>query len=509
MNFTASRLAIASGAAFLALFLAAIFFRSMSGDLNHDEHQFLAPAALLAREGLQPYVDYPLFHLPNLTLAYAALNRVSPYIILNARLLSLACTGAMLVMLFVCAHRSLAGRGPWVRFAGAASVVMLLVCDPLFLRTTGKTWNHEVPAFLLVAALLCLVRAMSTPAHCWMLLSGLATGLAIGSRLTFAPVVLPLFCAAFLLPVEKKRRLFYALTFAAGVIAAMAPTLYFFVRDPQAFLFCNLEFPRLTLLDPTNERVHKTTVWWRKLRYVAKEILLPDTNDGKFTGSFALFATFLAVGIAPGIAWLRTRKGSVGAALVLLVLPFVLIGACAPSRYQNQHFYVLVPCFAFAAACGIGHVRWASGKGVALLCLPVLVSLVLTRGEWAFQRPAEWYVFRMHDAGRALRQRVGDGKVLTLAPTVPIEGGLRIYPEFATGLFALRNAPFVDPARRARLRVVAPEDLDTRLAADPPAAIWTGFEDEKYEQPLVQYAQRHGYTRSYVERKRVLWLPRQ
>ena len=135
MNFTASRLAIASGAAFLALVLAAIFFRSMSGDLNHDEHQFLAPAALLAREGLQPYVDYPLFHLPNLTLAYAALNRVSPYIILNARLLSLACTGAMLVMLFVCAHRSLAGRGPWVRFAGAASVVMLLVCDPLFLRT--------------------------------------------------------------------------------------------------------------------------------------------------------------------------------------------------------------------------------------------------------------------------------------------------------------------------------------------------------------------------------------
>lgn len=507
MNFTARRLSIAAGAIFLALVFVAIFLRSMAGDLNHDEHQFLAPGALLAREGLQPYSDYPLFHLPNLTLACAALDRVSQYFILNARLLSLACASAMLVMLYFCAHRSLAGRGPWVRFAGAAAMVMLIVCDPLFLRTTGKAWNHDAPAFLIVAALCCHMRALSAPALSWMLLSGLTTGLAIGTRLTFAPVALPLFCAAFLLPVEKRKRWFFALVFAVSLAVAMAPSLYYFLRDPQAFLFGNLEFPRLALLDPTNERVHKTMVWWRKLRYLGKEILLPGTDDGKVTGSFALFTIFLAVGVAPGVMWLRTRKGSAGTALVLLVLPFVLLGAYAPSRYQSQHFYALVPCFALAAACGLGHARWLSGKGMALLWLPALVSFVLTRGEWTLQRPAEWYVFRMHEAGQALHQHVGDGKVLTLAPTVPIEGGLRIYPEFATGLFALRNAPFVEPVRRARLHVVAPEDLDTWLAADPPAAIWTGFEEEKFERPLVQYAQRHGYTPAYVERKRVLWLP--
>lgn len=507
MIFTVRKFGIAAGAVFIALVFTAIFMRSMGSGLNHDEHQFLAPGALLAREGIQPYTDYPLFHLPNLTLAYAALDRVSPYLIFNARLLSLVCTGALLVVLYVCAHRSLAGRGPWVRFSGASALVLLLVCDPLFLRTTGRTWNHEAPVLLLVVAILCHLRAMSAPAHRWMLLGGLATGLAIGTRLTFAPVALPLFCAAFLLPAEKRQRCFYSLTFAAAVTVAMAPSLYYFVRDPQAFLFGNFEFPRLALLDPANERVHKTMAWWRKLRYLVKEILLPGTDGGNATGSFALFVTFLALGVAPGVAWLRTRKGSAGAALVLLVLPFVLVGACAPSRYQAQHFYALVPCFALAAACGIGHARWLSGRGVTLLWLLVLVSLVITRNEWTFKRPAEWYPFRMHAAGTALRQRIGDGKVLTLAPTVPLEGGLRIYSEFATGLFALRNAPFVAPERRKRLHILAPEDFEAHLAADPPAAIWTGFEDEKYERPLIRYAQRHGYTPAYVENKSVLWLP--
>lgn len=47
----------------LAAFL--LFARAVERDLNHDEHQFLAPSALLTT-GTRPYRDYPLFHLPNL-----------------------------------------------------------------------------------------------------------------------------------------------------------------------------------------------------------------------------------------------------------------------------------------------------------------------------------------------------------------------------------------------------------------------------------------------------------
>ena len=45
--------------------------RAMDRGLNHDEHQFLAPAALLASGLAEPYRDYPIFHLPNLVIAYA------------------------------------------------------------------------------------------------------------------------------------------------------------------------------------------------------------------------------------------------------------------------------------------------------------------------------------------------------------------------------------------------------------------------------------------------------
>src|SRR5881392_3436095 len=54
------------------LIWAAIFLLLMSisvaHPLDHDEHQFIASGALLARRGLLPYRDYPYFHLPNLVL---------------------------------------------------------------------------------------------------------------------------------------------------------------------------------------------------------------------------------------------------------------------------------------------------------------------------------------------------------------------------------------------------------------------------------------------------------
>ncbi|RYD71684.1 MAG: hypothetical protein EOP84_24465, partial [Verrucomicrobiaceae bacterium] len=66
-----------------------LLVRGMQRDLNHDEHQFLAPGVLLSREGLLPFRDYPLFHLPNLVFAYAALDRLTGWPVLPAKLLSI------------------------------------------------------------------------------------------------------------------------------------------------------------------------------------------------------------------------------------------------------------------------------------------------------------------------------------------------------------------------------------------------------------------------------------
>src|SRR5690349_6190270 len=53
---------------------------SLCKRLDHDEHQFIASATLLARRGLLPYRDYPYFHMPHMVFIYAALFRFSDHL---------------------------------------------------------------------------------------------------------------------------------------------------------------------------------------------------------------------------------------------------------------------------------------------------------------------------------------------------------------------------------------------------------------------------------------------
>src|SRR5205807_4618325 len=104
---------------------------------------------------------------------------------------------------------------------------------------------------------------------------------------------------------------------------------------------------------------------------------------------------------------------------------------------------------------------------------------------------SQWFPSRAALVGAEIREHVPSGRVLTMAPVWPLAGGLRVYPEFATGPFAWRSARFVAPDRRPALRIVAPEDLENFLASDPPAAILTGVEDGDLEAPLIAFAQSH------------------
>jgi hypothetical protein len=59
---------LAAGAALLVGALLLLWGLNMRRGLNHDEHQFVASGALLARNGLLPYRDFVYFHVPLLSL---------------------------------------------------------------------------------------------------------------------------------------------------------------------------------------------------------------------------------------------------------------------------------------------------------------------------------------------------------------------------------------------------------------------------------------------------------
>jgi hypothetical protein len=201
---------------------------------------------------------------------------------------------------------------------------------------------------------------------------------------------------------------------------------------------------------------------------------------------------------------------------LLLLLPFVFAGCFAPTPLRFQYFYICAP-FLILTAVHILGVLPAHSRAlkVSLLVFAVGVGISAVAGFQQFRRPSalvrleKWEPLRIHQEGVELARVVGPGRVLTLAPTAPIEGGLSIYPPLATGPFAWRIGPFVPAERRRELHILTADNLDETLSADPPAAIMTGYEKEKWEKPFVDYAQRHGYEAVQRVGKRVTWVRRE
>ncbi|HET6408724.1 MAG TPA: hypothetical protein VFG14_12640 [Chthoniobacteraceae bacterium] len=492
-----------------------LFARAMDRDLNHDEHQFLSPGALLVRQGMLPYRDYPLFHVPNLTYIYGSLLRVTDHYVLGAKVLSVVSSFAVLgVILIRAARRSPFGSPSWTIPMGAALAV-LFITDPLFLWTAGKTWNHELPTMFLVVAYICQLAAVQKNSLLFSGFAGFLVSLAVGTRLTIAPAVLP-FIASFgiVSNISVGRRFAMLASFAAAGVLAAAPSLLSLFTSREAFLFGNLECPRLRLLDPEDSRAAETITWWRKFRYFVKEVILIGRKDDSFRGSILIFLPFAALAIPFARSWFRSLDPArfPGAFATTLVV-FLGLGCAFPTRYQYQHWFIIVPFLILAIAESL-HLSTPGARSWKPWALSILATVSLAMNGIAYAeplrilpKPGEWFPVRLHTYGKEISSHIPHGKVLTLAPAYVDEAGLLTYPIFATGCFAWRLAHLVDPNVRERFHLIAPTDLESYLANDRPAAILTGVEEDELEAPLVDYAKARGYQRVKLKKDRVLWVP--
>jgi hypothetical protein len=200
---------------------------------------------------------------------------------------------------------------------------------------------------------------------------------------------------------------------------------------------------------------------------------------------------------------------------ILLSLPFVLIGSFAPSPLFDQYFYPLVPFLLLAGLYAFASIPPQSLWSRRILLTGAAAVLVSTamgvRAYDAFPEfftTKEWRGIRLHRRMALVSAGVPSGKVLTLAPIYPLEAGFSIYPSFATGPFAWRISPYLEPAKAARLRIISPTTLEPMLQAAPPIGVFTGFE-ETGEEPLIEYASRHGYQpqQPWAD-ERSLWFDR-
>lgn len=473
----------------------------MLRNLDHDEHQHLAAGALLAREGKVPYRDFPHFHTPYLALVYGALFRTTDRLLLAARLFSVGCATAMLGLLGTAVWALFRERVPGRALPAALLAVTLALATSLFAHTTGRAWNQE-PA-LLFAFLAFLVHAHAASRR-WLWgigLSGLLLGVAIGFRITYAPLLAPFGIALWFGGFAPSKWLGPAVCFGAGLAIGLSGLIYFFAIAPEQTWFGNFEFARMNVTYRLATGEPRTMTLPKKLRFFFKEVVRPD---------WPLFVGFVGSLGGTRRAW---RSWPFALRFLLLTLPFLLYGSIAPSPVFDQYFYPFVPFLILGAALALreiphGSVWFPRAGWFAVVMTLVAVGL----GARAYRRlhdlpkVADWAPMELHEEARQLHALLPPGRVLTLAPERVIEGGGTIYPAFGTGPFAWRISGFVEPARAARLGLITPQTLTAALEADPPAAIILG-DEPRWEQPLTDYAAAHGYVRTPWENgKRALWL---
>jgi hypothetical protein len=500
----------------LVVLFALLFGLNMRRGLNHDEHQFVGSAVLLARAGLLPYADFAYFHVPGQTLLNAAIFVIFDHYLLAARTLAVISSWLGLALILVSGLRFAPFAGGWARLGYALAGVVALMASPIFVFTSGRAWNHDLPMLLALAAALTFLHASgydrraagrlpSCPA-CWLATTGVLLGLAAATRLSYA-FLTPAFVLALWLTSGRpwRARLADSGWLAVGGLVGLAPVWWALLVAPEGFLFGNVVY-NLRL----NPRYYAHTGGADAVTLPAKLVALGDIL-WRQPANLLLPLLFIGV-LPPALPHLR-RPAAFPLRLMLLLLPFALLGAMSATPSQMQYYYMLYPFltlgFFYAVALWPRRQYWAA----TMLALGALAGVIVTAAAYAggveiLAQPDRWYPVKVHTRGARIADLTEGGRILTLAPIHALEGGLSTYPEFVTGPLAWRVAPLVSSAERARFGLVTAPELASILVAQPPRAVLTGFEedDAELEAVLLAYAHDHNFVPVALPDEGVLWL---
>ena len=508
---------VAGVAAGVTTLFILLFARSVNRSSDPDEHQFVAPAAMLAAHGRLPYVDYPYFHMPDLVFVLAAMTGWTSWKLLAARTISALCGTATVVALFAAGWHAMAGLPVRIRRILVGGPVFVFFTCRLFTYTSGGAWNHDTAVLCLVAGFLAHVRGMREGRVRLIVLAGFLAGLALGIRLSFALAVVPLAISAWAGPSPLSRRQRVVTVVAAATAAAVAnlPVLWLLTIAPRRVVFGNLGYPSLST-------AYYHSIHQGGLTFLGKI----GSSLSKFVtdpGNLVLLAAFVAAVFAPW--WPRT--GRAGASdpwtgpyrsefrLAVGLVAALWVGAMGPTPMMQQYNYALVPFMLLAILYDLATLARADPLDLGRYVRVVAIVAAIAGGTglrwywWVVRLPTPrlWTPVVQHEEGRWIRSLTWPGaRVLTMESTVPLEAGLDIVPEYATGRFVLLTARFQPPDARRADDMFGPADLPLLLDPRPPDAVFVRV-PATVDTPFVSYARRHGYVRFVSpDGRNQLWL---
>lgn len=493
-------LAPAASVGFAGALVAALFLRMMTLGLRRDEQLYATPVALLSDHAL--YVDFFYNHMPGSAYLFHAMGWLTGDlgVLFTARFtvflfwLFLLCVGGVLVRRMT---------GCWTV---TAFFLLALVTDEILLGPAGMAGSNNFPtlALGLAGALLFLRGAVSArPNVAIIAAAGVLLGLAASFKASAVAFVAPAAVAAFMLPLgaaPRERISMTVLPLAAGGLIGATPFLLHFFADPIGFVAHAVSY---------HSGPH--VAYWTAQNGVADDVAMSLTERLALFVSLAgsgatalvlLAATLCGSALWPGRALLSgpaaariaVAAGMAGANAAVALIP----APAFPQYFAPSFASLLLVATALYMALDDG-ARALVRPTLAAACVVMLALASPRLGLAAIEGLSlrSWTPIATQRAGAALADRLSalglEGRVATLAPIYPLEGGLPVYPELATGQFAYRVAPYADPKLFARYRTVGPDTVEAMLAAEPPAAILLGFEPQ-LEVPMRRFAKEHGYA---------------
>jgi hypothetical protein len=208
----------------------------------------------------------------------------------------------------------------------------------------------------------------------------------------------------------------------------------------------------------------------------------------------------------------RARRFGREMRLLAVLVALLLVAALSASPSWYQYFYAPVPFLLLACSYALADRGALRGRRIFMTAAVIVIagSVIGFRpyAQALGHAPRSWTAVCIHRVGEEVAHLAGEGRVLTLTPIVPLEGGAAIYPELATGPFAWRTAFLVPRDERARIHVAGPQDIKDLTENRPPAAVLTGVDtgdDAAVEAPLVRFAHARGFAREQVLEDVILW----
>jgi hypothetical protein len=491
----------------LAIFGA--FAKIMSG-FNHNEHMYIAASVLVAQNQL-PYKDFAYLQTPYLPLLYGNLYRllgVGAYYLLIGKLISFIFLSMTSIILFFLGLRVLHD------VALALGVVALFLLNMTIVSPATEVSNYIMPvAFSMMSIYVFHISVIENRLRPFgAALAGILLAIAIGTRLTYATVVIPFAVVILLYPAIGERSAgtlkdsvaYVLFPFVSGIAVGLLPTL-FFMSDLEALVFNNLGY-------------HNVNSHWRQITGHSGPISLyakvAHAHEIYFQADNLILMLGVLLGFGFSISNSQTLKQSMkqvhaGAFLATLLVLLAVLTALVPTPSWPAYFAMPVS-FLFLLlihSCASETVEIANLHRRLLLILVFLSSIyngpALLKAGLSLMHRDGWTGLHVHDVSTGIRNVLADygmdtdGKIATLSPLFVIESNLPIYAELSTGPFLYRVGDLLTPEQRNHFVGTSAKSIGDLFAKDPPAGIIVGFEGT-LEKALLEYAISNNYSRTDV-----------